>query len=300
MRVRVGDIRLYVEVLGPKLVQDGWNWRSRPTLILIHGGPGFDHLAYRQGGDGYVGLDRSAQVVLVDLRGCGASDASTPQDWNLATWASDVVELCCVLGIDRPVILGESGGGYVALEVLRQAPTLAAGVALANTSAKWSLDRVVEAFGRRGGIEAADIARSFWTDPTGPAGVEYGRVCMPLYQGSVSDGSETPEPARAEAPRDPAPEPPRLRYNHSLLAHFTRSEMQKFDYLETLATTASPVLLIAGEQDPVCPVEDSDDIAAVARNLTYHRVRGAGHTVAHDDPDLFRTAVLDFMRMLGT
>ena len=47
VRVRVGDVRLYFDVDGAKFVPDGPRMRERPTVILLHPGPGFDHALYK-------------------------------------------------------------------------------------------------------------------------------------------------------------------------------------------------------------------------------------------------------------
>lgn len=41
------NLRLFVDIEGTQLVPDGPKMREKPTLILIHGGPGPDHSAYR-------------------------------------------------------------------------------------------------------------------------------------------------------------------------------------------------------------------------------------------------------------
>jgi hypothetical protein len=43
MRIQVGDIKLFFDVDGSKLRPDGPSMRQVPTLLLLHGGPGFDH-----------------------------------------------------------------------------------------------------------------------------------------------------------------------------------------------------------------------------------------------------------------
>ena len=69
MLVSVGDVRLFVDVDGAKLVPDGMSMRERPTIVLIHGGPGSDHTLYKEF---YASLAEVAQVV------CGASTRSPP------------------------------------------------------------------------------------------------------------------------------------------------------------------------------------------------------------------------------
>lgn len=75
MRVSVGDCRLYVDVEGPGLVPEGPTMRQRPSLVALHGGPGFDHMSFKPR---FGALADVAQVVYVDQRGQGRSDRSTP------------------------------------------------------------------------------------------------------------------------------------------------------------------------------------------------------------------------------
>jgi len=199
---------------------------------------------------------------------------------------ADVAAVIETLGLDRPVVLGESAGGFVALELAKRTPEAVGGLVLANTSARMSLDRIAAAFARRGGDDAGMAARAFWTDPADPvAASQYFGTCMPLYSPVEPAGDEPPI---LDGPVD-TERHPRTRYNHELLAHFATNEMFAFDHLDTITTFTRPVLVIAGAQDPICPVEDSEDMvaAANANHVTYQRVEHAGHTVAAADPDLF-------------
>jgi len=47
MRITVNGVRLYVDIEGAGLVPDGPRMREKPTLVLLHGGPGFDHSMYK-------------------------------------------------------------------------------------------------------------------------------------------------------------------------------------------------------------------------------------------------------------
>ena len=47
MHVFVNGVRLFFDVEGAKLVPDGPAMREKPTLLLLHGGPGFDHSIYK-------------------------------------------------------------------------------------------------------------------------------------------------------------------------------------------------------------------------------------------------------------
>lgn len=295
MRVDTGEVRLFVDVVGAELRPDGWDWARCPTILFLHGGPGNDHLSFRQPGLPFDELSTMARLVYVDLRGCGASDAGSPETWTLATWARDIAALIGQLGLDQPVILGESAGGFVALELAAQAPHLIGGLVLENTSASWSLDRVVEAFRRIGGDAAADAARAYWTTPSDPdTFTAYLQTCLPLYT------PRWPSAEEPEAwPHHKRPSGQRVRYNADLGIRFAAGEIASFDYLDAIASFDKPVLVLAGEQDPICPVEDSDAIAAALPHATYHRVPDVGHTVAAGAPNLTVAAIRDYLNVLA-
>ena len=92
----------------------------KPTLVLLHGGPGSDHSSFRPYFDRFADTH---QVVYVDHRGQGRSDGrEDPAGWDLDTWADDVVRLCDALEIERPVVLGLSFGGFVAIRYAARHP----------------------------------------------------------------------------------------------------------------------------------------------------------------------------------
>jgi pimeloyl-ACP methyl ester carboxylesterase len=66
MRVLVNGVRLFFDVEGLSLVPDGPTMREKPTLLLLHGGPGFDHSIYKPA---YSSLADCAQVIYLDHRG---------------------------------------------------------------------------------------------------------------------------------------------------------------------------------------------------------------------------------------
>src|SRR5260221_11402229 len=87
MHVLVNGGRLFFDVEGAKLVPNGPAMREKPTLILLHGGPGFDHSIYKPA---YSALAESAQIVYLDHRGNGRSEDGLQESWNLAQWGDDV------------------------------------------------------------------------------------------------------------------------------------------------------------------------------------------------------------------
>ena len=60
MRITVNGTSLYFDVEGLGLVPDGPTMRAKPTLILLHGGPGFDHSAFKPD---FSRLADAAQII---------------------------------------------------------------------------------------------------------------------------------------------------------------------------------------------------------------------------------------------
>ena len=106
-----------------------------------------------------------AQIVYVDHRGHGRSDRRPAAEWTLDTFADDVVRLCDALGIVKPIVLGQSFGGFVAQRYIARHPAHPAKVVLSSTSPHMALARKLAMFERLGGPEARRVAEAFWTRP---------------------------------------------------------------------------------------------------------------------------------------
>jgi len=123
MRITVGDVTLFFDVDGPHLVAEGTTLVERPTLVLLHGGPGADHSLFKPE---CGALRDAAQIVYLDQRGSGRSDTGPPQSWTWTQWADDVALFCAALGIERPILVGTSSGGLVAMVCAARHPELVA------------------------------------------------------------------------------------------------------------------------------------------------------------------------------
>ena len=90
-----------------------------PPLLFIHGWC-CDHTYWR---DQIPEFAQQHRVVAVDLRGTGDSD-KPDQDYTIAQFAEDVAWLCDEIGLQKPVIVGHSMGGLIALNTARKHPEL--------------------------------------------------------------------------------------------------------------------------------------------------------------------------------
>ena len=139
------------------LVPEGAAMRERPTVVLLHGGPGsYDHSYFKPD---FAPLTRYAQVVYLDLRNHGRSARHDPAGWTFEVCADDVRAFCDILGIAKPIVYGHSMGGFVAMLYGARHPGHAAGLVLQSTNARFDLARLVEGFRRCGGDDVAELAR---------------------------------------------------------------------------------------------------------------------------------------------
>ncbi|MGW5879124.1 alpha/beta fold hydrolase [Nocardiopsis terrae] len=255
------DVSLFCSSLGPP---DG------TPLLVVHGGPDWDHSYLRQP------LDRLGRPVLLpDLRGCGRSTRGLgPDGYSFEAAAADLVVLADRLGLDRFDLLGFSTGGQIAQRVLLAAPERVRRTVVASSS----LWPVTEAdFGpwpERTALRAAEAGVWSGSHLTGPALVREAAVAgapanvhtperIPGYLAlldRVSWSAEWLEAFRAgslDSPRPPEG-PERLR------------------------GLAAPLLFLHGRQDMVFPASFAERAAGFLPGARAVVLEGAGH-MAHLD-----------------
>ena len=179
MRVDIGDCKLFFDVEGAKLRPDGATMREVPTVVLLHGGPGFDHSTFKPD---FSRLSEIAQVVYYDHRGNGRSDRGDKAQWNLPQWGDDVRAFCEALGIDQPIVIGLSFGGMVAMSYATRHPDHPAKLVLTSTAARMRQDRSLEMFERLGGAETREAARRFFENPAPETMPDYVEKMLPGVQ----------------------------------------------------------------------------------------------------------------------
>ena len=279
MRVTVNGASLYFDVEGLGLVPDGRTMRERPTLLLLHGGPGFDHTAFKPA---FSALSDIAQVVYLDHRGNGRSERCDPATWSLPQWGDDVRAFCDVLGIVRPIVYGVSFGGFVAQSYATRHPDHIGKLVLVSTEARPDWPSVFEAFERIGGPAARALAEAYWLTPTPERRIAYRTHCHPLYN------------------TRPVPDPDavaRAIIHDAVNLHFAADELAQMDFRAALARLTCPTLVMAGENDPITPVAFSGAIVAALppEIVRFERFADCGHGVVRDAPERHFAVLRDFI-----
>jgi proline iminopeptidase len=184
MHVTVNGVRLFFDVAGEKLVADGPNMRKRPTVLLLHGGPGFDHSMFKPS---FAPLAEVAQLIYLDHRGNGRSEHGYRSRWTLDQWGDDVRDFCDAVGIEQPIVLGYSFGGIVAQSYAVRHPDHPAKLVLYSTAPVLLDAPVLEAFRQFGGPEVHAIASAYLAHRTPETTAAYRATCFPLYNTKPND-----------------------------------------------------------------------------------------------------------------
>jgi len=275
MRIEVNGTRLWFDVDGAALVPEGPTMRARPTVVLLHGGPGsYDHSYFKPD---FEPLTRVAQVIYLDLRDHGRSAWGDPAAWTFELCADDVRAFCDALGIVRPIVLGHSMGGFVAMLYGARHPGHAAGLVLQSTHARFDLERIVEGFRAVAGDEVAELARR-----------EYGHDPI--------DDDRWDRVFAAFGPRVPDTEQLARRIgNDDVDAGGER--FTEFDVVEQLSRIDCPTLVCVGSLDPVTPIDAAHEIVnALPRGIGQLRViEGVGHFPWIDAPERYWPVIEDFV-----
>jgi proline iminopeptidase len=190
-------------------------------------------------------------------------------------WGDDLRALCDALEIARPIVFGTSLGGMVVQSYATRHPDHPGKLILCSTFAKQRIDRCKATFERLGGREAGEIAERYFSAPGPEITPDFERVCRPLYVRSPTARASIGD-RRTRVIANPA-------------VAIQMPVFGGFDFLPALARIRCPTLVIGGEDDPVCPIADQEDIAAAlpAHLVRFERFAKAGHGVHWDAPRFF-------------
>lgn len=253
MYVEANGLRMYYEVYG-----------EGEPLLLIHGGT-----ATSQSWASHLpALTEHFRVFAPDSRGHGRTDNPTGE-LDYRVMAEDVATLVGELGLQRPLVLGYSDGGQIALELGMRYPGLAKALILGGTQFRFSeayLEAVREILGITNG-EEVDTGKLEREQPEWVAYLReahehvYGPEYWKTYVKQISSLWLTP-------------------------LHYTS---------EDLAAVTDPVLILTGDRDEGASLEEAAELFRLLPNAELAVAPDSDHGFVEAKADLFDALALDFL-----
>ncbi len=220
-------------------------------------------------------LSSHFQVVVFDTRGIGKTDAPT-EPYSMTMFADDLACLMDTLHLEKAHILGFSMGGNIALAFAAKYPTrilhliIAVSFATMNKQTRLFLDAVLSIYEHGASTKQMFeliapwlFSVQFLSDPANAAFLHY----------------DENEPDQQ----------PLYAWRNQYLAQ------QQFDGTSLLSAIKVPTLILAGEQDRLAHLQDSEILAQNIENAILEIIPHSGHLINYEYPDLFHKHVLDFL-----
>jgi len=237
-----------------------------PPMILLHGRYSTHRAWFQQ----VPTLSHNRTVVTYDAPGFGASLSDQPP--RLALHVHDLVRLRRHLGYDRVTLVGQSMGGFVALQHALAHPKETAALVLTGSAAGVADPQIVTAI-----------------------------------RASVARHDQEPAAHRAFAPSFVQRRPDLA---HFALVERDASPTLDEEFLTPLlegggpsaaelAQLAVPTLIIAGEHDILMPAEALERLGALLPGAEIEVIRNAGHCAYLEQPGAYNSAILNFLERVG-
>ena len=241
-------------------------------ILMMHGltrnSADFGSLAVR--------LSGRHRVIVPEQRGRGRSQYDPdPANYTPATYCADMTALIARLGLDRPVLIGTSMGGLMAMIMGAMAPDAYRGIVLNDIGPvvdQAGLDRIARYVGLSGDVrdwaEAADYARR----TNGYAFPDYDESDWKAFAARLF--------------REDARGVPRLAYDPAIAAGLKGDKPSAvppdlWPLWDTLASL--PVLIVRGEISDILSAQTMAQMRARHPDCTTVTVPGIGHAPMLDE-----------------
>lgn len=286
-RIRIGNVSLYAREIG----------RGRP-LIVLHGGPDFDHTYLLPDFDRFA---EAFRLLYYDQRGRGKSaEGVRASDVTMASEVDDLDKVRQHFQLASAAILGHSWGAVLALEyalhhpdrvshliLMNPAPASAADVSILR---RFYLQKVGSDMARQlvivksaayieGDPEAVSARYRIHFKPALARSEDYEKLMATMKAGFVRQGKDGILKARAVEDR---------------LMQDTW-ERTGYDLMPKLAALKMPSLIIWGDHDFI-PIEIATHIAHAIPSGRLVTLKDCGHFAYLECPSDVRAAVGDFFR----
>lgn len=271
----------YQSSCGLTLKGDHYGDPAGPPLIFLHGGGQTRH----SWGDAAVGVAKAGwHVINMDSRGHGESDWCPRTNYEVETFVDDLKVVLATLN-EKPVVVGASKGGIVALATACMDESLLRGIVLVDVTPR---------------LEPAGVGRILdfmRTKSDGFASLEEAADTIASY-------TKRERTKNLEGLRKNLRETPQGRFiwhwdPHLIGGEFQSSIQQRcLRLLDDATSITIPTLLVRGAQSDVVSAEGVEEFRGAVKHAEFIDVKDASHMVAGDQNTVFSDAVIDFIERL--
>ena len=259
-------------------LEQGTRQSGEPTFVLIHGLMGtaatFCPLMAE--------LPTERHVVAIDLPGAGSSDRDprvSPHLWSISQCVSGILD---ALELERPMLVGHSHGGAVALHLAASEPGRVCALALLAPAHPY--------------FRHADQIISFYLSPVGRAFAH----TMPWYPAwmQMAGLRRMAGPQSWDTPERLVPYRENLRTQGTIpfllrLLRTWHSDMRELRNLLE-APFRLPTLLLWGDHDRAVPAGTAADLQKHLRAAELQVLAGVGHRPAEERPEMCARIIEDW------
>ncbi len=239
-------------------------------LLFIHGFPLSRQAWSRQ----VEAFKPQYRVIALDLRGFGRSSA-TLGPVSMRQYADDILTLLQQLGLGPVILVGHSMGGYIALAFAKAYPKLLRGLVLVSTRAGADSPEVAER--RRATADAVRLQ--------GASVVVNAMLPTMLAESNVDEGM-------AGSVRSFMASAGAEGIISALLGMAERP-----DATEWLGEIRVATLVIAGADDQVIPIRESEVLVQTLPDAQLKIIPKAGHLVAFEQSSAFNEAMQGWLSL---
>jgi pimeloyl-ACP methyl ester carboxylesterase len=254
-------------------VEAGPDAPTNPPLVLIHGWIG-DHRALLPQ---ITYFARTRRVVAIHLRGHGDSD-SPIQDYTMAGFADDIAWQCRQLGLRKPLVVGHSLGGAIALELAGRHVDLTSGIVM--------IDSIV--FPPSSFMEPARKMAEIFSGPDFLAAARAQAVELFLNHIDIDD------PTRRERLLAPVFDAHLRTPQHVAVSTFVNL-LKGYDATPAAEACQVPVAYLSASVPMIEQGRDLKRFQAACPRLVVSRTLGAGHFSPLEVPDQINAMIARFL-----
>ena len=262
-----------------------WPGPADRALLVIHGGPDWDHSYLREP---LSRLRGRYHLVLPDLRGCGRSTTGLGDDQYVPDAAvADLVALLGVLGLGSVDVLGFSYGGLLAQRLAIAIPGRVRRLIIASSSIYPVPSNAWDGWADRAARMAASA--QVWSDPS-LSGADLVRAAAVAQAGA--------DVWRAEKLPGYLSRLAAVRFTGEWLRPWRAGilpEAQPARSEAVLGSLGIPLLLLHGAHDMTFPASLALRAAARLPSARAVIIDNAGHMAHVDQPESWLAALTDFL-----